>query len=114
MAEGAFDDITERLDEIIAQVRSKDTSLERSLDLFDEAIELGSRAVDMVDSFELSPREADMLDEQEAAAAAAKSGDVASKSGDAASEVAGAAPESRAASGSADAADADVVAAGGA
>lgn len=114
MAEGTFDDITERLDEIIAQVRSKDTSLERSLDLFDEAIELGSRAVDMVDSFELSPREADMLDEQEAAAAAAKSGDVASKSGDAASEVAGAAPESRAASGSACAADADVVAAGGA
>lgn len=113
MAEGTFDDITERLDEIIAQVRSKDTSLERSLDLFDEAIELGSRAVDMVDSFELSPREADMLDEQEAAAAAAKSGDVASKSGDAASEVAGAAPESSAASGSAGAADADVVAAGG-
>lgn len=114
MAEGTFDAITERLDEIIAQVRSKDTSLERSLDLFDEAIELGSRAVDMVDSFELSPREADMLDEQEAAAAAAKSGDVASKSGDAASEVAGAASESRAASGSAGAADADVVAAGGA
>lgn len=114
MAEGTFDDITERLDEIIAQVRSKDTSLERSLDLFDEAIELGSRAVDMVDSFELSPREADMLDEQEAAAAAAKSGDVASKSGDAASEVAGAAPESRAASGSAGAAGAGVVAAGGA
>ena len=114
MAEGTFDDITERLDEIIAQVRSKDTSLERSLDLFDEAIELGSRAVDMVDSFELSPREADMLDEQEAAAAAAKSGDVASESGDAASEVAGAAPESGAASGSAGVADADAVAAGGA
>lgn len=114
MAEGTFDDITERLDEIIAQVRSKDTSLERSLDLFDEAIELGSRAVDMVDSFELSPREADMLDEQEAAAAAAKSGDVASESGDAASEVAGAAPESGAASGSAGAADADAVAVDGA
>ena len=112
MAEGTFDDITERLDEIIAQVRSKDTSLERSLDLFDEAIELGSRAVDMVDSFELSPREADMLDEQEAAAAAAKSGDVASESGDVASEAAGVAPESRGASGSAGAADADVVAAG--
>lgn len=114
MAEGTFDDITERLDEIIAQVRSKDTSLERSLDLFDEAIELGSRAVDMVDSFELSPREADMLDEQEAAAAAAKSGDVASESGDAASEVAGAAPESGAASGSAGVADADAVTVDGA
>lgn len=67
MAEGTFDDITERLDQIIAQVRSKDTSLERSLDLFDEAIELGSRAVDMVDSFELSPREAYMLDADSAA-----------------------------------------------
>ena len=46
MAESAvhtFDDITERLDEIVATVRSKDTSLERSLDLFDEAIKLGSR-----------------------------------------------------------------------
>ena len=60
-----FDDITERLDEIITTVRSKDTSLERSLDLFDEAIELGSKAVDMVDAFELSPREAEMLDEQQ-------------------------------------------------
>ena len=56
MAEGNFDEITERLDEIIAQVRSKDTSLERSLDLFDEAIEL-------------SPREADMLDAELAAEA---------------------------------------------
>ncbi len=45
-----FDSITERLDEIVGQVRSKDTSLERSLDLFDEAIALGSKAVDMVDS----------------------------------------------------------------
>ena len=52
MAEGTFDDITERLDQIIAQVRSKDTSLERSLDLFDEAIELGSREVDMLDERE--------------------------------------------------------------
>lgn len=56
-----FDDLTDRLDEIIAAVRSKDTSLERCLDLFDEAIGLGSKAVDMVDTFELSPREADSL-----------------------------------------------------
>lgn len=74
-AAGSFDDITERLDEIISAVRSKDTSLERSLDLFDEAIELGARAVDMVDSFELSPREAEMLDEQEASAQAAADSD---------------------------------------
>ena len=44
-----FSDVTARLDEIIADVRKKDTSLERSLDLFDEAIALGTRAVDLVD-----------------------------------------------------------------
>lgn len=70
-----FDDITERLDEIIATVRSKDTSLERSLDLFDEAIKLGSRAVDMVDTFELSPREADELAQQMDDDASADTGD---------------------------------------
>ena len=91
MAETTFDDITERLDEIIATVRSKDTSLERSLDLFDEAIELGSKAVDMVDSFELSPREAEMLDEQEAEASA-EAQEADSASGDTALE--GAVPDS--------------------
>ena len=59
-----FDEISDRLDQIIATVRSKDTSLERSLDLFDEAIELGSRAVDMVDKFELTPREVDKLEQE--------------------------------------------------
>ena len=64
MPEGSvrnFDEISDRLDQIIATVRSKDTSLERSLDLFDEAIELGSRAVD---KFELTPREADKLEQE--------------------------------------------------
>ena len=61
---GTVDEISDRLDQIIATVRSKDTSLERSLDLFDEAIELGSRAVDMVDKFELTPREADKLEQE--------------------------------------------------
>lgn len=70
-----FDDITERLDQIIAQVRSKDTSLERSLDLFDEAIALGSKAVDLVDSFDLSPREAEALEQGAAAAEAIVDGD---------------------------------------
>lgn len=59
----SFEDITKRLDEIISQVRSKDTSLERSLDLFDEAITLGSKAVELVDSFDMSPSEAAMLEE---------------------------------------------------
>ncbi|WP_082715614.1 exodeoxyribonuclease VII small subunit [Atopobium deltae] len=45
----SFNEICDRLDEIVDSVRDKDTSLEHSLDLFEEAIALGSRAVDMVD-----------------------------------------------------------------
>lgn len=56
-----FGDITGRLDDIVAQVRDKDVSLERSLDLFDEAIALGSKAVDLVDATDFSPEEKAML-----------------------------------------------------
>lgn len=66
----SFDEITARLDEIVAAVRSKDTSLERSLDLFDEAIALGAEAVEMVDSLELDPREEELLAERAAGPAA--------------------------------------------
>lgn len=52
-----FGDITGRLDDIVTQVRDKDVSLERSLDLFDEAIALGSKAVDLVDATDFSPEE---------------------------------------------------------
>ena len=44
-----FSDITHRLDEIASAVKSKDISLEATLDLFDEAIALGTRAVTLVD-----------------------------------------------------------------
>ena len=83
----SFEDITGRMDEIIAAVRSKDTSLERSLDLYDEAIELGSRAAELVDSFDLSPEEAAPLDqaaradETSLAAAAQDGSDSASDAG---------------------------------
>ena len=58
-----FSDVTARLDEIIADVRNKDTSLERSLDLFDEAIALGTRAVDLVDKAAFSHEERERLAE---------------------------------------------------
>ena len=45
-----FGQITERLDQIVVQVRKKDVPLETSLDLFEEAIALGSKAVDFVDT----------------------------------------------------------------
>lgn len=70
----SFADITERLDEIVASVRAKDTSLERSLDLLDEGIALGSRAVELVDSFDLSPEEAEQLAEAVEADAAEGAG----------------------------------------
>lgn len=60
----SFPQITERLDDIVALVRDKDISLERSLDFFDEAIALGSKAVDMVDATDFSPEEAAQLEEQ--------------------------------------------------
>ena len=52
-----FGDIAERLDVIVSEVRDKDVSLERSLDLFDEAIALGSKAVSLVDATDFSPEE---------------------------------------------------------
>lgn len=56
-----FSDVTDRLDEIVRAVRAKDTSLERSLDLFDEAIALGTRAVNLVDKAAFSPEEQERL-----------------------------------------------------
>ena len=65
-----FGDITGRLDDIVAQVRDKDVSLERSLDLFDEAIALGSKAVSLVDATDFSPEEGARLAEDQASEAA--------------------------------------------
>ncbi|MBQ9058785.1 MAG: exodeoxyribonuclease VII small subunit [Atopobiaceae bacterium] len=48
----SYSDLTGRLDQIVAEVRNKETSLETSLDLLDEAIALGSKAVDLVESLE--------------------------------------------------------------
>lgn len=61
-----FDDVMARMDDIVAAVRAKDASLEHSLDLFDEAIALGSKAVEMVDNFELSDCEAAQLEKTSA------------------------------------------------
>ena len=71
----SFDQIVKRMDEIVDQVRGKDTSLERSLDLFDEAIALGSKAVDLVDATDFSPAElARLKDAPEAATAESQGG----------------------------------------
>jgi exodeoxyribonuclease VII small subunit len=53
-----FEGISARLSEIVTQVKDKGVSLERSLDLFDEALALGAKAVEMVDIEEPSAHEA--------------------------------------------------------
>lgn len=63
----SFDQITARLDSIVDQVRDKNISLEHSLDLFDEAIALGSKAVNLVDTTEFTPEEEERLVQAQAA-----------------------------------------------
>lgn len=63
----SFDQITARLDSIVDQVRDKNVSLEHSLDLFDEAIALGSKAVNMVDTTEFTAEEEERLVQAQAA-----------------------------------------------
>lgn len=67
MAEyGTFSEVRARLDEIVTEVRKKDVSLERSLDLYEEAIKLGNRCAELVDKPDFSPEElaaADALEE---------------------------------------------------
>ncbi len=46
----SFGTLSARLDEILTEVKKKDVSLEHSLDLFDEAIALGTSAIGLVES----------------------------------------------------------------
>jgi exodeoxyribonuclease VII small subunit len=71
----SFEEVTGRLDQIVTTVRDKDTSLERSLDLFDEAIKLGSRAVDLVDKVDFSPEELARMTDAKGEAPDANDGD---------------------------------------
>lgn len=52
-----FGEVRERLEEIVAQVKSKDTSLEKSLDLYEEAIRLGNRAAELIDKPDFTDEE---------------------------------------------------------
>ena len=85
----SFDQITERLSGIVDAVRDRDLSLERSLDLFDEAIALGSKAVEMVDATNLSEVEKAKLEavEAEGGAVAGAKAEVAPEAGFASTSV---------------------------
>jgi exodeoxyribonuclease VII small subunit len=47
----------ERLEEIVAQVKAKDMPLEKSLDLYEEALRLGSVCAEMIDRTDFSIEE---------------------------------------------------------
>ena len=74
-----FGELRARLDEIVVEVRNKDTSLERSLDLYEEAIKLGNRCAELVDKPDYTDEEARAAHEamDEAAPAVAISGEAA-------------------------------------
>ncbi len=46
---GSFAATRARLDDIVAQVRKKDTSLEASLDLLEEGVRLANQCTDLID-----------------------------------------------------------------
>jgi exodeoxyribonuclease VII small subunit len=47
----------ERLEEIVVQVKAKDVPLEKSLDLYEEALRLGSACAEMIDRTDFSAEE---------------------------------------------------------
>ncbi len=62
----SYSRLLERLEEIVVQVRSKDVPLEKSLDLYEEALRLGSSCADMIDRTDFSADEMElMLDESQ-------------------------------------------------
>lgn len=60
-----FSEVRARLDEIVTQVRKKGLSLEKSLDLYEEAIKLGNRAAELVDKPDFSDEELACMQEVE-------------------------------------------------
>lgn len=48
----SFADIRDRLDEIATQVRGDDVPLDTALDLYDEAVKLGMKATELLESVE--------------------------------------------------------------
>lgn len=102
---GTFSEVRARLDEILVEVRKKDLSLEKSLDLYEEAIKLGNRCAELVDKPDFTEEEARAAMEAiEGEAAEGENGDTdAAKAGDAD----GAEADDEAASADADNAEAD-------
>lgn len=81
-----FAEVRARLDEILVEVRNPEISLEKSLDLYEEAVKLGSMCADMVDRANYTPEEKLAADGIEAEDAAAEMSPVSEDDADAVSE----------------------------
>ena len=54
----AFTQIRDRLDEIATQVRGDDMPLDSALDLYDEAVKLGMKATELLETLDASDSDA--------------------------------------------------------
>lgn len=84
-----FAEARSRLEEIVALVKDKDLSLEKSLDLYEEAIALGNRCSDLIDDTDFSAEELAVFEDGR--------GDAAQPEADVPAEAPAAAPEEDAA-----------------
>ena len=57
-----------QLEDIAAQIKDRDTSLDQCLDLYEEAIRLGNSCTERIDTTDFSAEELEQLNEEEAAA----------------------------------------------
>lgn len=53
----------ERLEEIVLQIRAKEVPLEKSLDLFDEALAIGTRCVERLEQTDFTAEELESVAE---------------------------------------------------
>jgi exodeoxyribonuclease VII small subunit len=74
--------VRERLEEIVVQIRSKDVPLEKSLDLYEEALRLGGMAADLIDNTDFSVGEMSALGDDEEAGEGADDADDAADADD--------------------------------
>jgi len=64
-SQSSFSKTRERLEEIVTQIKAKDMPLEKSLDLYEEALRLGSECAEMIDRTDFSIDDFDITEGEE-------------------------------------------------
>ncbi|MDR2108703.1 MAG: exodeoxyribonuclease VII small subunit [Coriobacteriales bacterium] len=75
--QNSYTRLKQRLEDIVVQVRSKDVSLEKSLDLYEEALRIGGRCVEQLDRTDFTAEELVAAEGGEAQTTGAETGVVA-------------------------------------